>query len=409
MTEASNDPAGMVAAVAADSGPDDGTRRMERTVGVLEASMGAPFFPGNQIDVLRNGVQIFPAMLEAIDAASERIDFLTFVYWKGDISRRVANALANAARRGVQVRALLDGVGAFPMDRDHVELMTQSGVDVRWFRPVRQWLAPWKMTHRTHRKVLICDGEVAFTGGVGIAGEWEGDAQDEREWRDTQFRIRGPAVHGLQAAFLGNWLEVAPRDTLGRATTPAPETSGPARVQVVRSTASVEWSDLSTLVRTLIDLPEQRLRISTPYFVPDPTLVDAICDTASRGVAVDVLVPGPHTDQRVVKVAGEGCYERLLETGVRIWEYQPTLIHQKIIAVDDHLVTIGSGNLNHRSLMQDDEVQLVVLDTDFADRVGRMLDDDFAQALPVEPGDWARRGLLRRVAEKVAGLFRRQL
>ncbi len=371
--------------------------------------MGTPFFGGNRIDILRNGVQIFPAMLEAIESASERIDFLTFVYWKGDIARRMAEALADAARRGVAVRALLDGVGAFPVDRGHIDVMTSAGADVRWFRPVRQWLAPWKMTHRTHRKVLICDGEVAFTGGVGIAEEWEGDARNQREWRDTQFRLRGPAVRGLQAAFLGNWLEVAARDTLRPEDVPAAASHGSANVQVVRSTASVEWSDLSTLVRTLIELPERRLRVSTPYFVPDPTLVDAICDTAARGIEVDVLLPGPHTDQRVVQVAGEACYERMLETGVRIFEYQPTLIHQKIIAVDDHLVTIGSGNLNHRSLIQDDEVQLVVLDPDFAQRVAAMLDEDFSRARPIQLGDWSRRGLLRRSAEKLAALFRRQL
>jgi cardiolipin synthase len=375
----------------------------------LVAALGHPFFEGNRIDLLRNGVEIFPAMLEAIDEAAQSVDLLTYVYWSGDIAVRFADTLSRAATRGVRVRVLLDGVGALPMDRSLIATMESSGALVRWFRPARRWFRPWEASHRTHRKVLICDRRVGFTGGVGISEEWEGDARDPGEWRETHFRVEGPALKGLESAFLGNWLEVAPDTAPDPLGTAPRKPAGSLPVQVVRSSAAVSWSDMSTLMHTLIGLARRSIRISTPYFGPDEAIATRLMSAADNGVAIDVLVPGPYIDARVAKVAGEDIYEDLLRAGIRIWEYQPTMIHQKITVVDSQLVAIGSGNLNHRSLRQDDEVQLIVDERGFAAEVDTMLDDDWRRAVAVRPSQWKRRGVLQRTAEVLVRPFKGQV
>lgn len=375
----------------------------------LVPALGIPFFEGNQIDILKNGREIFPAMLDSIDRATRTVDFLTFVYWRGDVAERFARALANAARRGVRVRVLLDAVGAFPMDGTLVSSMEEAGADVRWFRPVSRWTVFWNLTHRTHRKVLVCDRREAFTGGVGIGEEWEGDARHPGEWRETHFRIRGPAVQGLEGAFLGNWLEVAEDDVEDDPFDWPEEPVGDSAIQVVRSGASVSWTDMATLLRVLIHRSRSSILLCTPYFVPDSTTIDLLKAAVERGVDVRVLVPGPHMDHRVAQAAGEGTYATLLGAGVQIWEYQKTMIHQKIGLFDSNLVTIGSGNLNHRSLLQDDEVQLVVDDTEFAAHIETMLDEDLRDAVPITVGEWRRRGRVQRAFEAIMRPFRRQM
>lgn len=378
-------------------------------VATLSAAMGSPFFPGNRIEGLRNGREIFPAMLEAIGQASRSVDFLTYVYWSGTIALRFAEALSEAAQRGVQVRVLLDGVGAFPIDRGLLSRMRDAGVDARWFRPVSRWRRFWNVTHRTHRKVLVCDDRLGFTGGVGIGEEWEGDARDPSEWRETHFQVQGPAVSGLKAAFLENWLEAAEGDcSLGVGQIPTSH-QGEAQILVVRSSAAARWSDLSTLFQFLFEGAQRSVRISTPYFVPDEAMTSRLVDVAERGLRVELLLPGPHIDLRVSRVAAETFYERLLDAGVGILEYQPTMIHQKVTIVDSHLVALGSANLNHRSLLQDDEVQLIVADDGFAAQMDAMLDDDAAASRPVSHGDWKKRGWLRRSVAAITRPFHRQM
>lgn len=374
----------------------------------LEATLGVPFESGNRVDILRNGSEIFPAMLEAIEAAKVSVDFLTFVYWGGDIAERFAEALAGASRRGVRVRVVLDGLGSLPMDRELVDRIEEAGGRVVWFRPISRWTVPWRASSRTHRKILVCDDRVGFTGGVGIGEEWEGDATDPTSWRETHFRMTGPSVRGLGAAFLENWLEAA--DDVG----PPPAVdevapTGTLAVQVVRSRGGIDWSDRATLVWTLVGAARRSIRISTPYLVLNDTMAGHFLEAARRGVDVSMLVPGPHIDHRVAQVAGAAHYEALLEAGVRICEYQPTMIHQKIAVYDDEIVSVGSGNLNQRSQLQDHEVQLVVADGSFAARINDMLDEDFAQSRVLRPGDWKERGLLARAGEFLTRPFRRQL
>jgi cardiolipin synthase A/B len=375
----------------------------------LEGLLGVPATEGNAIDVLRNGDRIFPAMFEAIETATSTIDFLTFVYWQGSIGREMAALLAERAEAGVRVRVILDALGAFTMDRGLVERMLGAGAHVEWFRPLNK-ARFWEANHRSHRKVLICDEDVAFTGGIGIADEWRGDARGPGEWRDTHFRIRGPAVDGLRAAFVQNWAETGrPLLDDGVDRFPVQPPAGPSVAQVVRGAAQTGWSDVATLVRSLLALANDRVRITTAYFVPDEATCDALAATARRGVEVDVLIPGPHVDKRFVQLASQSQYDRLLEAGVRLWSYQVTMLHAKVITVDRTVATVGSANFTSRSLLLDDEVNVVVFDPDVVAVLDADFETDLAVSEPVDPAAWPDRSLAQRALEAVAGLGGRHM
>ncbi|MGQ4420847.1 phosphatidylserine/phosphatidylglycerophosphate/cardiolipin synthase family protein [Streptomyces sp. SAS_269] len=376
-------------------------RRLERLLGIAATE-------GNRLTRLRNGDAIFPAMLEAIRSAQHTIDMMTFVYWRGEIAHEFANALADRARAGVRVRLLLDGFGAKEIEPSLLEAMDEAGVQVAWFRkPVR--LSPLKQNHRCHRKALVVDEGLAFTGGVGIAEEWCGDARGPGEWRDTHVEVRGPAVDGIAAAFAQNWAEC--HDTLydERDRFIEHEQQGRAVVQVVRGSASFGWQDMQTLVRVVLTSAQERIRLSTAYFAPDDYFVDLLAATARRGVQVQILLPGPHTDQRACRLAGQHHYQRLLDEGVEIREYQPTMLHTKIITVDSVASLIGSTNFNRRSLEHDEEVMLAVLDEEFTAGLDRDFDEDLERSEPVDPVRWRRRPVLQRARELSVAPIRRFL
>jgi cardiolipin synthase A/B len=383
--------------------------RIERIRRTLEGVTGVPATEDNRIEVLRNGDQIFPSMLAAIEEAQHTIDLLTFVYWRGEVGTRFAKALAERARGGVRVRVLLDAWGAHPIDRSLVELMEGAGVRVHWFRPMHR-LQPSKMDHRTHRKVMIVDEAVAFTGGVGIADEWMGDARDESEWRDTHFRVTGPAVDGLRAAFLGNWAETEPvlfEEGIDR----FPQQPKPGRsvVQCIRGASEAGWTDLSTLFLSLIQLAEHRLRITTAYFVPDDDMCERLCAAAARGVQVQILLPGPHADKRFVQLGSESSYSPLLDAGVGIWNFQPSMLHAKVMTVDGLVASVGSANLNSRSTELDEEVNLVALDPDLARTLDRHFEEDLERSVRIDPERWHDRSVGQRILEKLVTPFRGQI
>jgi cardiolipin synthase len=375
----------------------------------LEGVIGVPATEGNQVDSLVNGDQIFPAMLEAIGDARRTIDLLTFVYWRGGIGTRFAEALADKAGSGVRVRVLLDAWGASSIDPDLVSKMEDAGVRVRWFRPLRR-LQPTKVNHRTHRKVMIVDEATGFTGGVGIADQWCGDARNEDEWRDTHFRVRGPAVDGLRAAFLDNWLETDP-EVFDASIDRFPDQPKPGRavIQCVRGASEVGWSDISTLLLALLQLAQDRIRITTAYFVPDDELIECLNAASDRGVTVEVLLPGPHGDKRFVQLAGQAVYERLLEHGVRVWHYQPTMLHAKIMTVDGLVANVGSANFNARSTELDEEINLVALDSDLVRLLDRQFDADLERSEEIQPGRWEDRSIGRRVLEGITRPIRHKM
>lgn len=378
--------------------------RSEHLCRVLTAVSGVPVTSGNRVELLRNGDEIFPAMLDAIERAERSIDLLTFIYWSGEIGSEFASRIARRARDGIRVRVLLDGVGAKPIDRGLVERMQSGGADVRFFRPPDP-RHPLRATHRTHRKVMICDELIGFTGGVGIADQWLGDGRTDGAWRDTHVRVRGPAVSALRAAFLDNWVETEP--VLFEAAFdlfPRHDHHGASEIQVIKGTAEPGWNDVSMTVRSLVELAEDRIRITTAYFVPDDDLRIRLCRAAERGVDVELLVPGPESDKRFVQLAGEACYRPLLDAGVRIWCYQPSMLHAKVLTVDSSVAVVGSANCNSRSTSLDDEVVLVVFDP----AVARALDDHFEEDLQYSEGidldRWRRRTHVQRVLERVTTL-----
>ncbi|MFJ3585870.1 phosphatidylserine/phosphatidylglycerophosphate/cardiolipin synthase family protein [Streptomyces sp. NPDC090127] len=376
-------------------------RRLERLIGVAATE-------GNELVALRNGDEIFPAMIEAIKDAEHTIDMMTFVYWRGQVARDFAAALADRARAGVRVRLLLDGFGAKRIEPALLDEMDAAGVQVAWFRKPL-WLSPLKQNHRCHRKALIVDESTAFTGGVGIAEEWCGDARGPGEWRDTHVRVRGPAVDGIAAAFAQNWAECHDELYDDRDRFTSHEQPGGSIVQVVRGSASFGWQDMQTLIRVMLTSAEHRFRLATAYFAPDTYFVDLLCATARRGVAVEILLPGPHTDQRACRLAGQHHYARLLAAGVTIHQFQPTMMHAKVMTVDGVAALIGSTNFNRRSMSHDEEVMLAVLDEDFTAGLDQDFDADLRRSSPVDPRRWRRRAVLQRVAETAVLPIRRYL
>lgn len=374
----------------------------------FEGLVGIPFSDGNRIDVLRNGCRIFPAMLEAIDEARSGIQFLTFIYWQGDIAVRFAEALAARARAGVEVKVLLDSFGAAPMARSLVENMEEAGVEVRWFRPLTNWKV-WAADNRTHRKILVVDGNIGFTGGVGIAEEWEGDARNEREWRDTHFRIVGPAVHGLQAAFYSNWMEAGGWISNVWEDITSIDNAGEAGIQVIRSTAAVGWTDIALLMRSIVTLARKRLRMVTPYLAPDEESTRMLVEAVERGVKIDVIIPGPFTDKRVSELAGADQLTELLDAGVKVWRFQPTMIHTKVAILDGAVAAIGSANFNQRSMLKDDEIALVTDHPDTVQTLEQHFDDDLRRCKPLKQSAWRSRGILRRSKEAASRLIKQQV
>ncbi|WP_221350795.1 phospholipase D-like domain-containing protein [Streptomyces beigongshangae] len=376
-------------------------RRLERLIGIAATE-------GNSLTPLRNGDQIFAAMLAAIRSAEHTVDMMTFVYWKGDIAVEFAEALAERARAGVRVRLLLDGFGSRLIEKNLLRAMEQAGVQVAWFRrPLA--LSPLKQNHRCHRKVLVVDERRAFTGGVGIAEEWCGDARNEHEWRDTHVEVRGPAVDGVAAAFAQNWAECHDDlfDTRDRFV--AHEPQGGAVVQVVRGSASFGWQDMQTLLRVMLESAEERFRLATAYFSPDAFFVELLCAAARRGVEVEILLPGPHTDKRVCQLAGQNYYEDLTACGVKIYQYQPTMMHAKVITVDRVAALVGSTNFNRRSLDHDEEIMLAVLDEEFTATLDGHFDEDVADSILIEEGRWKRRSVVQRAREVAVIPIRRFL
>lgn len=372
----------------------------------LEVVIGTPFTEGNSITVLRNGDRIFPAMLEAIRSAESTVDLMTFVYWKGDIAVEFAGAMSDRAKAGVRVRLLIDALGGRLIDKQLVDQMDEAGVQVEWFR--KPYLkSPFKSNHRLHRKVCVVDGRVAFTGGVGIAEEWCGDARNEHEWRDTHLRVEGPAVDGLQSAFIQDWAETGQALYDEDDQFPVQPQVGSSTVQIVRGSASLGWDDMQSAFHVMLCSAQQRLRIATAYFAPDDEFLDTLCEAPARGVEVDLLVPGPHADKRVSQLTSEGSYDRLVNCGVRVWTFQPSMMHAKVMTVDGQAAVVGSSNFNRRSLDHDEEVVLIALDPELAGRLDADLDDDFERSVQIDLTRWRNRSAPQRLLERAVTPIRR--
>ena len=376
-----------------------------RSMGSL---LGPPLLPGNRVRELINGDAIFAAMLEAIRAARKSVCFETFIYWKGEIGLQFAKALAERSRAGVKVHVLLDWVGTAKLDEEALELMTSAGVDVEKYHPLR-WYSLGRINNRTHRKLLIVDGVTGFTGGVGIADKWRGDARNPEEWRDSHYQLDGPAVGQMQSAFMDNWMKSRGEVLHGDLYFPAIGNSGEHQAQVFKS-SSTEGSESVRLMYLLsITSAGKSIFLANSYFVPDDLSVETLVAARKRGVRVEIIVPGPHIDTAVTRRASRSRWGALLEAGAEIYEFQPTMFHCKTMIVDGLWVTVGSTNFDSRSFRLNDEANLNVCDEDFAARQTAIFEADKARSHRVTFEEWKHRPLREKIIEHSAGLLRSQL
>ena len=369
----------------------------------LAALVAADLVTGNEYEVLDNGDQVFPAMLAAIDNARQRVSFETYVYEKGKVANWFTDALERAARRGVDVRVIVDAVGASQMEAGHVDRLRAAGCHVVDFNP-SQWYGLEELNYRTHRKILVVDGEVGFTGGVGVADFWIGNAQDPQHWRDTHVRMRGPIVRLLEAAFYENFIEGEMTVTPALSAAP-PVESADDRSMLVRSAPAGGATDLKRLYLMAMAMARRTLDITSPYFMTDESSMWAFKDAVRRGVTIRVLVESDITDQRAVKYASREAYEQLLATGIEIYEYQPTMMHGKAVVVDGVLSIFGSANFDNRSLELNDELNVAVFSRSVAGRFLEDFEKDLKVSKRLDLENWRRRPRLQQVQEHFWSYF----
>lgn len=369
--------------------------QFQRTMGLM---MGPAVIGGNHVEALSNGDQIFPAMLTAIRAAEKSITFESYIYWSGEIGEQFADALAERAKAGVAVHLLVDAVGSSKLDDAQVKKMADAGVDLRKYHPLR-WFNLARMNNRTHRKLLVVDGKVGFTGGVGIAGQWTGNAQDPDHWRDMHFRVEGPVVAQMQSVLLNNWTKTTGAILHGAEYFPELKPVGTQMAQVFSSSPSGGSESMALMYLLTITAATTSIDLANSYFVPDALLRKALTEAVARGVRVRIVTPGKHMDERLVGCASRGEWDELLQGGVEIHEYQPTMFHCKMLIVDRLLVSVGSTNFDERSFRLNDEANLNIFDAAFAQSLTTVFEADLAQSHQISMKEWEERPLTDRVTE----------
>ena len=377
-------------------------------VRTMNATFSSGILPGNRIDTLLNGDEIFPAMLDAIRRARDTINFETYIYWDGMVAAEFATTLASRASEGLEVRVLIDWVGSQPMQLELITMMTDAGVRFERFRPLR-WYNLDRINNRTHRKLLIVDGRIGFTGGVGIADKWQGDARGPEEWRDNHYRVEGPVVAQMQAAFAENWLKAAGEALTSERFYPELAPAGDTPAQMVKSSATDGSQDLHQMLMMAIAAAGDRIRIGMAYFVPDDHALAHLLAARKRGVEIDIIVPNEHIDVEAVRRASQYFWGDLLRAGVRIHEFQPTMYHSKFVVVDESWVTLGSANFDERSFSLNDEANLNVYDESFAREQARIFDEDLARARLITLEEWENRPWIDRVRDYFWSWWRSQL
>jgi cardiolipin synthase len=339
--------------------------------------LGPNFVGGNSISTLVNGDEIFPAMLSAIRSAKRSINFETYVFWDGEIAREFTAALSERARAGVHVNMILDAQGTQKMGIANKKQLEDAGAQIVKYHSVL-WPDPRRYNNRSHRKLLIIDGRIAFIGGVGIADQWTGNAESPQHWRDNHYKVMGPVVAQLQASFISNWIKTRGNVLHGDDYFPPLQDSGSLEAQAIRSGAHYENLDLLYLLA--IASAKKSLRIENAYFLPDDLVRKELVEAAKRGAKVEIIVPGKKIDQKLVRAASKRHWPELIKAGIKIYEYQPTMVHVKLMIVDDKFVSVGSGNFDNRSIRLNDEANLDVLDSDFAAQQTRLFEMDKKQS-----------------------------
>ena len=370
--------------------------QFRREMGVL---LGPGIVPGNSVKDLENGDQIFPAMLEAIRGATTTITFETYIYWSGDVGAKFAEALEERARAGVAVKVMIDWAGSIKMEGDMLQAMKDAGVDVQQYRPLK-WYNLGRLNNRTHRKLLVVDGRIAFTGGVGIADQWDGHAQDAEHWRDLHFRIEGPVVAQVQAAFNDNWIKTTGEVLNGADYFPPLERAGDMDAHMFVASPAGGSESMHLMYLLAIAAAERSIDLQAAYFVPDELIIKALLAARHRGVKVRVILPGKHIDSETVRLASKAHWGELLLGGVEIYEYQPTMMHNKLLIVDGEMTSVGSTNFDVRSFQLNDEASLNVYDAGFAARMTEVFEADLKPTVQFTYRMWKERPIKDKLAEK---------
>ena len=376
-----------------------------RTLGVM---LGPALVPGNRARALVNGDEIFPEMLQSIRGARRSITFEMYIYWKGSIGEQFTQTLAERARSGVKVHVMIDALGSQKIEQSVIRRLKDAGAQVQLYNPVR-WDTLARMNNRTHRKIMVVDGAIGYTGGAGIGDEWSGNAQDAAHWRDTHFRIEGPAVAQMQAAFMENWIEVTGEVLHGPEYFPELRAAGSELAQFMVSSPGGGSESAQLLYLMSIAAARRSIQLSAAYFVPDDNEVRQFVEARGRGVRVQIIVPGPVTDSAAVRRASRSTWGELLRAGVEIYEYQPTFYHVKVMTVDGLWVTVGSTNFDTRSFSTNDEANLNVYDREFAREQERIFEQDRESSRRITLEEWERRPLSERLWEHAMGLLSSQL
>jgi cardiolipin synthase len=379
--------------------------QFRREMGVL---LGPAILPGNTITDLENGDEIFPAMLQAIASAKKTVTFETYIYWDGEIGRKFADALSERARAGVAVNVTIDWAGSISMDEALLEQMKEAGVHVQRYRPLH-WYNLGRMNNRTHRKLLVIDGTLGFTGGVGIGDEWQGHAQDPDHWRDMHFRIEGPVVAQMQAAFNDNWTKTTGTIVNGPEYFPPLAKAGDMDAHLFISSPAGGSESMHLMYLMAIAAAEHSIDLDAAYFIPDELVTKALIAARHRGVRIRIVMPGKNTDSDAARMASKAGWGPLLLAGVEMYEYEPTMFHNKMLIVDRELVSVGSTNFDLRSFQLNDEASLNVYDRDFAGRMTQVFEADLAKCRRYTYESWKDRPWTEKFAETFIRPLRSQL
>lgn len=385
----------------------DGLPDVRQCLKLLAGLTNSSVHTGNEVEAFQNG-SIFPAMMSSIKAARATVHFETFVWSKGELEKQFVELLCAKAREGVKVRVLLDAVGAMDADPKQLAKLRAGGVELREYCRARWW--NWRrFNHRTHRKLLIIDGKEGFTFGHGIADQWLGEGQDQYHWRDTGVRINGPVAQALQSVFVENWIEETKSVPTEESCFPDIQEQGPTTAHVVSSATGEALSSVALLYTLAIACARDEIVIQNPYFAPEKSLVTLLGDMVKKGVQVHVMVPGKHTDSPFVRRAGCSLYRPMLEAGVRLYEFNRTLLHQKIVVIDGVWSHVGSTNFDARSLALNEEVGIGLLDARLASQLKAAFEDDLRSSKEILLENWLKRRWYTRFFDWFAYLLRDQI
>jgi cardiolipin synthase len=374
----------------------------------MNVMFGPPLIGGNQARALVNGDVFFADMLQAIADAKRTITFESYIFWSGDIGNRFTEALIERAQAGVKVHLLFDALGSGDIDDDWVKRMRAAGIEVEKYNPWRLTTLP-RINNRTHRKIMVVDGRIGYTGGAGVGDEWTGNAQDPKHWRDTQFRVEGPVVLQMQAAFIENWIEVTGRVLHGTEYFPELGRAGEQAAQFIVTSPGGGSESMQLMYLMSIAAATKSIQLSAAYFVPDDVEIRTLVAAAKRGVRVQLIVPGKATDSPLVRRASRSTWGKLLEAGVEFYEYEPTFFHCKVMIVDDLWVSVGSTNFDSRSFSVNDEANLNVYDREFALAQARIFEGDLKRSKRISLEAWRNRPWTEKLWEHTLGLFSSQL